>query len=75
MGDEKQSEEEEEDDVSSDGRVLHSELILHDHCSEEEEQTDWRIFDHNQTSQELLALGLIFFLFFFSFCVTYSLTF
>lgn len=60
MGKETQSKEEEEEDLSSHGGVLHSELILYDHCSKKEEQKDWRIFDYNQKSQELLALGLIF---------------
>ena len=63
MGKETQSKEEEEEDLSSDGGVLHSELILYDHCIKEEEQKDWRIFDHNQKSQEPLALGLIFLLY------------
>lgn len=73
MGNQKRSEreEEEENNLSRDGRILHSELILLDNCSEEEEQTDWRIFDHNQTSQELLALGLILFSFPF-FCNIFS---
>lgn len=70
MGDQTQSEEGKEEDLSSYGKVLHSELILYDHCSKEEEQTDWRIFDHNQKSQELLALGLISFL-----CNIFSLLF